>query len=477
MTREDASLDEYEPTWESLDAHPVPEWFHDAKLGIFIHWGVYAVPAWAPTDADIGGEDASPYAEWYPYYMYREGTPTAAYHREQYGDDVEYADFIPEWDASDWDPDRWADLFDDVGAGYVVLTGEHHDGFPLWDSHYARYNAAEMGPERDVVSELCEAVRERDLRFGASYHANYSYYQPGFDGPFGHPDFAPGHPHDDDAGPGSEYVDFMNAKHRELIRRYEPDLLWFDVPMADAGHLRARELIAEYYERAASRGQEVVVNDRASTDSLGLTLDVDEGSVEFHGDFMTPEYGSFDRIRDEKWEACRGIGHSFGYNRAETDDDHLEPADLIRTFVDVVSKNGNLLLNVGPRADGRIPEPQLDRLHALGDWLDVNGPAIFGTRPWTVAEDDESDVPVRYTRRDGSVYAVALEWPGETLRLGVPRHVSLSDAPNAALLTGDGPVGCETRRDGDALVVDLPAEPDDEHAFAVRLDVPAGDDG
>ncbi|WP_207589936.1 alpha-L-fucosidase [Halomontanus rarus] len=464
-------MSEFEPSWESLDSHSVPEWFHDAKLGIFIHWGVYSVPAWAPPDADIGGENASPYAEWYPYYMYEDGSPTQEYHRETYGEDVEYADFIDDFTATNWDPEEWADLFADVGAGYIVLTGEHHDGFPLWDSHYTKYNAAEMGPERDIVGELCEAVRERDLRFAPSNHSNFNYYQPGFEGQFGHPDFDPTHPHDDEGGPGQEYVDFMNTKHRELIREYEPDLLWFDVPTKHSDDVRAKELIAEYYNRAAEWGKEVAVNDRASTDAIGPTIDI-EGDrwdgEEFHGDFITPEYASFDEIREEKWEACRGIGHSFGYNQVEEDEDHLSAGELVRSFVDIVSKNGNLLLNVGPRADGTIPELQRSRLEALGEWLSINGDAIFASRPWVVAEDEASDVEVRYTWRDGDCYATALEWPGEELSLAVPQHVD-TQPTKTALLTADGELECETTVEGETLEVALPPQPGHEHAYAVRL--------
>ncbi|MEF8884004.1 MAG: alpha-L-fucosidase [Haloarculaceae archaeon] len=465
----------YEPSWESLDTHPVPEWYHDAKLGVFIHWGVYSVPAWAPTDADIGGENASPYAEWYPYYMYDEESPTFDYHREEYGADVEYADFIEEWDAAEWDPEEWADLFADVGAGYVVLTGEHHDGFPLWDTHYTKYNAAEMGPERDLVGDLATAVRDRDMRFGASYHANYNYYQPGFAGRFGHPDYAAGPLGSEESGPGPEYVDFMNAKHRELIREYDPDLLWFDTPNADSDHLRARELMADFYNRAAERGREVVVNDRAATDAVGGTIDPDEDGGETHGDFVTPEYATLDSLTERKWEACRGIGHSFGFNRAEDEDDHIDPGELVRTFVDVVSKNGNLLLNVGPQADGTIPDPQKRRLRALGEWLSVNGEAVFGTRPWVVAEDDHSDVEVRYTWREGALYATALAWPEEELTLGIPAQTG-SIPDDAAVLSADGGRPCGTSTQRETVTVSLPDRPDHDYAYAVRFEGVDGPD-
>jgi len=462
-------MSEFQPTWKSLDSHEIPDWFHEAKLGIFIHWGVYSVPAWAPSEAAIDGENASPYAEWYPCYMYEEESPTQEYHHKHYGDDVEYVDFIDDFTAANWDPDEWADLFADVGANYVVLTGEHHDGFPLWETHYSKYNAAERGPERDLVGDLCEAVRDRDLRFAASYHANLNYYQPGYQGRFGHPDYQGGGLSAEDAGPGSEYVDFMNAKHRELIRKYKPDLLWFDVPMADADHLNAKELIADYYNAAEEWDKEVVVNDRASIDAVGPTIDIEEDDDgEFHGDFVTPEYTSFDEIRENKWEACRGIGNSFGYNRAESDDDHLTPEQLIHSFVDIVSKNGNLLLNVGPKADGTIPEIQRDRLVALGDWLEVNGDAIFGTRPWIVAEDGNA-VEVRYTHRDGDLFAVALEWPEDGLSLSVPAHVNLSTAPDAALLTPEGEVTVTATLAGDELELTLPDQPATDHAYTVKL--------
>ena len=465
-------MPEYEPSWESLDRHEVPEWYHDAKLGVFIHWGVYSVPAWAPTDAEIGGENASPYAEWYPYYMYEEGSPTREYHLELYGEDAEYADFIDDWDAAEWDPDEWAEFFADVGAGYVVLTGEHHDGFPLWDSHYVTYDAVATGPERDIVGDLCEAVRDRGLRFAASYHANYNYYQPGFEGRFGHPDFEPGGPVEGEGGPGSEYVDFMNAKHRELVRKYDPDLLWFDVPKADSEHAHATELIADYYNRAAERGKEVAVNDRAATDAIGPTIDTDgnrRDNEETHGDFVTPEYASFDDIREGKWEACRGIGHSFGYNQVEDEDDHLSATELVHSFVDIVSKNGNLLINVGPRADGTIPDLQRTPLAGLGEWLAVNGDAMFASRPWTVAEDDAAGTAVRYTHRDGDLYVTLLDWPDGDLTLSVPEYVDLDGAPNAAVLTADGDVDCGTTVSDGTLRVELPARPDHDHAYVVRV--------
>lgn len=461
---------EYSPTWESLDSHPLPEWFQDAKLGIFIHWGVYSVPAWAPVDAEISGETASPYAEWYPYYMHEPESPTAAHHKETYGEDVEYVDFIDDFTAAEWDPKEWASLFEDVNAGYVVLTGEHHDGFALWDSHYTKYNAAEMGPERDLVGDLAGAVRDCGLRFAASYHANYNYYQPGYDGQFGHPDYQKGGPSEDKGGPGSEYVDFMNAKHRELIRKYNPDMLWFDVPKAEGEHLNALDLVADYYNHAADRGQEVAVNDRMSLDAIGPTIDT-EGwdTIDTHGDFVTPEYVVFDNVRDEPWEANRGIGNSFGYNEVEDESDHLTKQELVQSFIDIVSKNGNLLINIGPKPDGTIPDIQYDRLKALGHWLDINGEAIFKSRPWIIAEDKASEANIRYTHRDKNLYAISLGWPGTEVALSIPKYVEREKPPQAVVLTEDGEVSVDVTATDGRYLVDLPDRPNHEHAYVIRF--------
>ena len=457
-------MTEYEPTWDSLDRHETPTWFRDAKLGIFIHWGIYSVPGWAPGEEGHDPDLSSDYAEWYPNYMYEEGSPFREYHLEHYGEDVEYIDFVEDWNAERWDPEEWAELFDDVGAGYVVMVGEHHDGFPLWDSHYQRYNAAEMGPERDIVADLGEAVRDRDLRYAVSNHGNLNYYQPGFEGQYGHPAVE-----DEDTLPGPEYVDFMNAKLREIIRKYDTDLLWFDLPKARSDTLHVKEILADFYNQAEAKGKEVAVNDRSSLDAVGTVIDTDDD--EWHGDFETPEYAVFETVRDTVWESVRGIGKSFGYNRAEDEEDHIAHDELIRSFVDIVSKNGNLLLNVGPRADGTIPEPQLDRLRTLGDWLSINGDAIFATRPWTVAEDLVADVDLRYTHRDGTLYCTLLEYPGDgAVTTSIPAHVDLDGTPDATLLVADGERPVDVDRGRAEITLTLPERPDHDYAWSVALD-------
>jgi len=378
----------YEATYESLGQHEAPEWFHDAKLGIFIHWGVYAVPAWAPR-----GE----YAEWYPEHYDEPGTPTYEYHNETYGPEVEYEDFVSDFRAQNWDPARWAQLFEEAGARYVIPVAEHHDGFPMWDSRYTEWDAADRGPQRDIIGELAEAVRAEGLRFGASYHAMLNYYAPKYSGP--HPAYM-----------SEDYVRYMNTKARELIDEYHPSVLWLDGDwMGTPEQFHSKELIAYFYNQAAERDQAVAVNDRWGQ-SRGT-----------RGDFYTQEYeyDVIDRLIGHKWENTRGMGQSFGYNANEPAADYMGLDALVDLFVDNVSKNANLLLNVGPRADGTIPEGQRELLRGLGQWLDVHGEGIHGTRPWVEATGTTTpdSARVRFTTKADTLYAFLLDRPSSTITI------------------------------------------------------------
>lgn len=477
---EDGDEPTYEPSWESLDQHEVPDWFDDAKLGIFIHWGPYSVPGWG---------EVGEYAEWYPNYMHQEGSPTNEYHKENYGDPVpgdgedddlptfEYKDFIrdtdetdaPEnFDAAEWDPDRWADLFEEVGAGYVIPVGEHHDGFPMWDVNQTEWNAAQKGPERDIIKELSESVRDRGMKFAASYHRMLNYYDPRYTGLWGHPHYS------GEEGPDKEFVEEWQERWYDLMEHIKPDILWWDGDWTtEAERWDSKELVADYYNTAAQEwDKEVVVNDRL-------------GSVRGeHGDFYTPEYETYDEILDHKWEATRGIGHSFGYNRQEGPEDHLSVEELVQSFVDIVSKNGNLLLNVGPKKNGRIPELQKERLRGLGKWLDVNGEAIFGSDHWVVPEDEAADVEVRYTTKNNQVYAVLFGWPGDYVRLSIPKHVEMKPEFKVEMLgVKNGNAGYRylnwNVEDGE-LVVELPNERPSgehtEHGYTLKVQVARPDE-
>jgi alpha-L-fucosidase len=398
----------YEPTWESVRAHPVPDWFHNAKLGIFIHWGLYSVPAWAPLAGELSEVLASgdwerwftnnPYAEWYMNSIRIPGSPSHQHHIATYGPDFEYADFVPLFNRAiqRWDPNTWADLFQQVGARYVVLTTKHHDGFLLWPSRQPNPFREGYFSRRDLVGELTAAVRARGMRMGL-------YYSGGLDWTF-NPTVIRSLADIPVAVPqNTEYVAYANGHWRELIERYEPSILWNDIAYPAAAELPA--LFADYYNRIP----EGVINDR-------FTQRFEFGPEGFappdHYDFRTPEYTSFREITPFKWEATRGIGASFGYNQNEGSEHYLSVEALIHLLVDIVSKNGNLLLNVGPMADGTIPELQRERLLGLGQWLDRNGEAIFDTRPWARAEAMTADgVPVRFTQKGDTLYVILLGTP------------------------------------------------------------------
>jgi alpha-L-fucosidase len=451
----------YTPSRASLRTHPVPDWFHDAKLGIFIHWTPASVPAWAPLSGEPPQVIArhgwrywfanNPYVEWYANSLRIPGSPTQRYHAATYGADFSYDNFIPMFQQATerWDPALWANIFAEAGARYVVLVTKHHDGFLLWPSQHPNPHKPGYQSRRDLVGELATAVRSRGMRFG-------TYYSGGLDWTFdsrpiqGLGDMVaaiPQHP---------EYAAYVDAHWRELIARYQPSVLWNDIGYPARADLLG--LFAHYYNTIPDG----VVNDRFLQFNLGeegswryrLTLQAVRAGAwlltrlggEFgspgggiHADFRTPEYTAARKITPWKWEATRGMGYSFGYNQLETDQ-HMIPVErLIHLLVDIVSKNGNLLLNVGPMADGTIPEIQLRRLRGLGSWLARHGEAIYGTRPWVRAEGSTADgTPLRYTCRGNILYAVVLGRPaGPEV---VIRELALPDIARVRLLGHEEPL-------------------------------------
>ncbi|MFB6271544.1 MAG: alpha-L-fucosidase [Salinibacter sp.] len=425
----------YEATYASLEQHETPEWFHDAKLGIFIHWGVYAVPAWAPR-----GE----YAEWYPARYNEPGTPTYRHHIETYGHEVEYEDFISRFTAQKWDPERWARLFKDAGARYVIPVAEHHDGFPMWDSRHTNWDAADKGPQRDIIGDLADAVRAEDMRFGASYHAMLNYYTPKYSGP--HPAYL-----------SEDYVRYMNVKARELIDKYHPSILWLDGDWRGTPEqFRSKELIADYYNQAHERGQAVAVNDRWGK-ARGK-----------RGDFYTQEYqyDVIDRLIGHKWENTRGMGQSFGYNANEPESDYMSLDALVDLFVDNVSKNANLLLNVGPKADGTIPDVQRALLTGLGQWLDVHGEGIYNTRPCEATGRTAQDsLRVRFTAKQDTIYAFLLDAPSSA-SVTIPR-LRPDENTEIRLLGQARPL--EWSRVDEGLRVQLPETMPERPAHALKI--------
>lgn len=373
-------------TWESVKTHQVPEWYEDCKFGIFIHWGIYSVPAYAPRTWELGEVDCdeqwfcnNPYAEWYYNSINVGQGPTYDHHIEKYGKDFKYEDFIPMWKAENWDPKQWAEIIKKAGAQYVVLTTKHHDGFCLYPSAYTDFNTMNMGPKRDITGELTDAVRDAGLRMGL-------YYSGLIDWQFANdPIFEEGE-NFSNACPTFEYADYSYNQMKELIDRYKPSVLWNDIGWPKQSEHAMPYLLAHYYNTV----EEGVVNDRFN----GL----------YH-DFLTKEYQNVTVGRKEKWEMCRGMGLSFGYNENEGDDQLISVPDLIHLLVKTVADNGNLLLNIGPKADGTIPEEQVRRLMILGKWLETNGEGIYGTRTSRrVSQCNEDGTQFHYTRKGNDLY-------------------------------------------------------------------------
>ncbi len=333
------------PTWESINQRGYPEWFSDAKLGIFVHWGVYSVPAFASKEG---------YAEWY-YRGLMTNDDRKAFQEQVYGKDFHYEDFVPMWKAELWNPDEWAELFKKSGAKYVLLVSKHHDGYCLWPSQYAPgWNSVETGPHCDICGELTEAVRKKGLKMGFYYSL-----------PEWKSDIHRWYIDPDDSI--AEYVDtHMIPQLKELVSRYKPTVLFTDGEWRNsAEQWHATELISWYYNTV---GDEAIVNDRW-------------GNGQQHG-FRTPEYSAGITLTDRPWAECRGLGRSFGLNRNEPLENYMTSEELIRHLCVLVAAGGGMTLNVGPAADGKIPLLQQERLLDLGQWLKINGEAIYGTRPY-----------------------------------------------------------------------------------------------
>jgi alpha-L-fucosidase len=436
----------YEPTLSSLNSHPLPQWYADAKLGIFVHWGLYSVPGWAPLQHpghDFTSPDYiknNPYSEWYYNVMRISGSPTAAYHREHFGANFSYYDFAPIFDreTKKWNPDQMAQIFKDAGAKYVVLTTKHHDGFNLWPSAVENPNQSNLHASRDIVSDLTEAVRKTGIRMGL-------YYSGGYDWTFNRGPIIAAPDYETVKPQNTAYGKYADAQIEELISRYHPSVLWNDIDWPKSG--QPLKIMADYYN---------TVPDGVVDDRYGVK----------HSDFFSPEYAKLDAISPKKWEECRGLGQSFGYNRAEGEAETMAPDELISLLVDIVSKNGNLLLDVGPEADGTIPPVQLERLQALGAWLKQNGDAIYGTKPWThaVGETDQG-ISVRFTRKDANLYATLLGKPKSSTI--VVRSVKAKPGSEIYLLGEAKPL--KWSQQGTDISLQLPAVLPGNYAYVVRL--------
>ena len=354
----------FEATWESLDRRPMPAWYNDAKFGVFIHWGVYSVPSFAAVNKK--GQNA--YAEWYwnsltngmkgkqatdPGYL------TWEFHQRVYGANFPYSDFAPLFRAELYDPDHWADVFSRAGARYVALTSKHHEGFTLWRSEQANrawgrpWNAVDIGPRRDLLLDLMEAGRRRNLHMGI-YYSLYEWYNPLW------------------LADRQRYaVEHMAPQFKDVVNHARPDIIFSDGEWdLTSAEWHSPELLAWLFNESPVRDT-VVVDDRWGKDTRHK-----------HGGYYTTEYTSGLQQAAHPWEENRGMGYSYGYNRMETMADYRTGRELLLMLIDIVSRGGNLLLDIGPTADGRIPVIMEERLTQIGDWLGKSGEAIYGTHAW-----------------------------------------------------------------------------------------------
>ncbi len=444
----------FQADWESIRSHEIPTWFDDAKFGVFIHWGLYSVPAYAEPTGKLHQVPwdkwfkHNAYAEWYLNTLRIVGSPTYEYHHKTHGPDFDYMDFVPKFneEVANWNPDNMAQLFKDVHARYVVLTTKHHDGFLLWPSAIKNPNLPEgrRHAARDIVGELTESVRIRGMKMG-------HYYSGGLDWSFNP---TPVVARSDVTGTiihDPQYAKYADAHWRELIERYKPAILWNDIGYPETGDVV--NIFADYYNRFPDG----VVNNRWEVRK--------ENSPQRHRDFVTPEYKTMEDIHEDKWETCRGMGYSFGYNRVEGQEQTIAEDELIHLLIDVTAKNGNLLLNVGPKANGSIPEIQKQRLRALGGWLDINGEAIFGTRPWTKASGQtDNGIDLRFTRKGETLYVILLSRPGGD-KVAIKGVAPAEGAQVNMLGAGE----CEWNAKTGGLTIKLPERYADAHAYTFKI--------
>ncbi len=461
----------FEPTWDSLQQYSCPEWFRDAKFGIYVHWGVYSVPAQGC---------------WYGRNMYERNRPQYQYHRDNWGHPSEfgYKDFIPMWKAENFDPDVWLRLFKEAGARYFAPCASHHDGFDLWDSPH-KYNAVNMGPQKNLLRMLKDATLKHGLRWGVTTHLarNYNFFQPGYgadpEGPYkGIPyiqdtkenrEFY--HPHHGDINPkyprnpSESWKESWSTRLKDLIDRYDPDLLYFDgaVPFDIDDGLTGRRILAHYYNRGLIRHlgkNQVVLTIKTARDGHGI---YQEGIAT-----LDLERHRLDSLRPEPWQTDDTIGvrywsHALGMAYRPVD-------ELIDSYVDIVSKNGNLLLNVPPRADGTFDDETIRILEEIGMWNRQNGEAIFGTRPWICFGEDT----VRFTRsQDGQIlYAIFLSWPGQgrsTLKsLANSENVIKGKIQSVTVLGSNQSLEYEHDAQGLHLIL---GEPASAYATALKIEI------
>jgi alpha-L-fucosidase len=462
----------YQPTWNSLKKWETPQWLRDGKFGIYTHWGVYSVPAQGPN------------CTWFANAAYNNpNSPQRKYWETTYGplEKFGYKDFIPQFTGEKFNADEWADLFEKSGARFAGPVAVHHDGFCMWDTKYSDWNAAKMGPKRDVVGELGKAIKKRGMKFVTAFHhaENWFFFptsnasldcgDPRYSGLYG-PIHKPNEPL------SKAFLDDWKNKIFEVIDKYDPDFIWFDFGLSMVNDRYKQDMLAYFYNKAAKSGKEVVVSYKYHQLPPGTGLiDLEQG--------QESNLTYYDWITDSTVDAGEGWGYVQGLGFKTLD-------CLIDNLVDRVSKNGYLLLNVGPKPDGTIPDEARALLLGIGKWLKVNGEAIYGTAPWIVAgegptkleksgafnEKNESHYTgqdIRFTVKDNNLYAIVLDWPGDTVlikTLGLIGHNQALYPSEIASVTmlGDGKeLKWELTKEG--LKIETPKTKPCDYAYAFKI--------
>ncbi len=466
----------FRASWDSLVTQQVPQWYLDGKFGIFIHWGVYSVPAFGN--------------EWYPRNMYLPDTREFKHHVATFGPQATfgYKDFIPRFKAERFDAAAWAALFRKAGAKYVVPVAEHHDGFPMYDCSLTDWSAAKMGPRRDIVKELAAAVRKEGMVFGVSSHrAEHWWFFDGgmkIDSDVRDPKYAglygPARPRKAADGksesvPDKAHLDDWLARTAELVDKYQPQLVWFDWWIEQpVFQPYLQRFAAFYYDRGAGWKKGVAINYKnKSFPDQAAVLDIERGKL--------------DKAREQFWQTDTSISlRSWGYIE---NDEFRSAGSIVDDLIDIASKNGALLLNIGPKPDGTIPEPAQKILLDIGRWLSVNGEAIYGTRPFAVYGEGPTPVlsggftdrkskpftgrDIRFTSKGNALYAIALDWPdGPEMvvsSLGSEGPLKGRSIRSVRLLgTKDS---LKWTQSAGGLKISLPAQKTGEYAYAFRIEL------
>jgi alpha-L-fucosidase len=467
----------FRPDWQSLQHYEAPDWYRDAKFGIFIHWGVYSVPAFGN--------------EWYPRNMYRPGTDEYKHQIATYGplDKFGYKDLIPLFKADHFDPAAWARLFKAAGAKYVVPVAEHHDGFAMYDSELSDWTAAKMGPHRDVIGDLAAAVRAEGLHFGASSHRVEHNFFLGvgreIDSDVNDPRFAafygPAHVWMESKGGAlSDDFTFVSqawtndwlARASEIVEKYHPDVVYFDWWIGQPSVRPDLTQFAAFYYNESTKysGHAGVINFK-------------DFAMQSHSGVQDFERGQLTDIRSDVWQTDTSVSNkSWGYVENDT---FKSPEFVVHQLVDIVSKNGNFLLNIGPRSDGTIPDEVQKVLREVGSWLDANGDAIYGTRPWRTfgegptkvaggAFHDTDTAPYtasdfRFTTKGPVLYAIEMAWPagGEAVIRALAENAATSSVESVSLLGSGAKLNFQQKPDG--LHIELPAQAPGKYAYAYRI--------